>query len=578
MKFLKRIYKSANFWPLLIVIFFGLLAGRTLLAPGYFNMHDDLQMMRQLEMEKCFLDLQIPCRWIPDMGYGFGFPLFNFYPPLPYLFGMLFRIVGISFVLTVKLTFVFSFIASGVTMYFLAREFFGKRGGILAAIFYIWAPYHSVDVFVRGAMNEAWALIWFPAILYFSYKIISRPAKLNAKWGIVGLALSYFALFTSHNLMVLIFTPIFAIWCGIWLVRARNFSRIPQLLFSGILAFGLTAFFTIPVILESKFVQTNTLVAGYYEYNAHFASLSQLFFSRFWGYGPSVWLEEDRMPFQIGHLHWILALAVGLLIITKFFKDKKISNLLLASSFMLSVGWLSAFMAHSRSTPIWQLIPAFKFVQFPWRFLTLVILGFSFAIGALENFIPKKSKLGNILLVVLVGGVLFLNWDYFYPEYKRLGPITDKEKFSGAAWELQQTAGIYDYLPNTAKTAPKAPRQNLTEVLVGQARIGNEKEGTNWAKFEIDVTKDAQVRLGIFKFPGWKTFVDGKEVKNYVPESEEWGRMYIDIPTGKHFVDIKLHNTWPRTLGNIISLISWTGLFVFIITNRKIFIRLGKSS
>src|SRR5579864_6221873 len=121
MKFLKKLIKSSNFWPLVIVIAFGLLAGKGLFGPGYFNMHDDLQMMRQLEMEKCFMTLQIPCRWVPDMGYGFGFPLFNFYPPLPYLFGELVRVFGIQFVDTVKLTFIFAFIASGTSMYFLAN-------------------------------------------------------------------------------------------------------------------------------------------------------------------------------------------------------------------------------------------------------------------------------------------------------------------------------------------------------------------------------------------------------------------------------------------------------------------------
>jgi len=54
-----------------------------LLKPGYYNMHDDMQMMRQLEMEKCIKDGQIPCRWVPDLGYEYGYPLFNFYPPCP---------------------------------------------------------------------------------------------------------------------------------------------------------------------------------------------------------------------------------------------------------------------------------------------------------------------------------------------------------------------------------------------------------------------------------------------------------------------------------------------------------------
>ena len=162
-----------------VVLLIALLAGWWLLRPGYFNIHDDLQMMRQLAMEKCFADFQIPCRWTQYMGYGYGFPLFNFYPPLPYLVGEVFRLFQFSFVTTVKLTFLLSFLISGVTMYIFAREFFGRLGGLVSATFYIWAPYHSVDIYVRGAMNEAWSLVWLPLILWASYRLIksSMPAS-----------------------------------------------------------------------------------------------------------------------------------------------------------------------------------------------------------------------------------------------------------------------------------------------------------------------------------------------------------------------------------------------------------------
>ncbi|RLC31318.1 hypothetical protein DRH13_03210, partial [Candidatus Woesebacteria bacterium] len=202
MKYFRKLIKHPNFWPIVIVIFFAILAGRFLIfRSGYFIMHDDLQMMRQLEIEKCFLDGQIPCRWVPDMGYGFGFPLFNFYPPLPYLIGEVIRVLGASFVTTAKLTFSLSFVVSGIGMYLLAKEFFGRLGGTLSSIFYIWAPYHAVDVYVRGAMNEAWALAWFPFIFWTGYRLIKEKKK-QTKW-IIGLALAWFALLTSHNLMVL---------------------------------------------------------------------------------------------------------------------------------------------------------------------------------------------------------------------------------------------------------------------------------------------------------------------------------------------------------------------------------------
>lgn len=570
MRFLRKFKASPYFWPLVVVVFFGLFAGKGLVGSGYFNMHDDLQMMRQLQMEKCFLDLQIPCRWVPDMGYGFGFPLFNFYPPLPYLFGEVFRLIGIPFVDTAKLLFMVAFVASGVTMYFLAKEFFSKWGAILSAIFYVWAPYHAVDIYVRGAMNESWALIWFPLVLRISYRLIIEKGKL--KWWFAGLAVAWFGLFTSHNLMVLIFTPVFGVWCLLWLVRTKNWRRIQDLLLAGVWSFGLAAFFSIPVLLESKLVQTNNLVVGYYEYVAHFATMSQTLFSRFWGYGPSAWLENgDKMSFQIGHIHWILSLILLGVVAYRFWKNRKLDRSVAAVLFFLIIGWIALFMTHSRSTPIWQAIQPLKFVQFPWRFLTIGILGLSFVAGYLGEALKPNGWFRVIITSSAIISLVVINWNYFLPEHGRLGALTDQEKFSGAAWEMQQSAGIYDYLPSTAKMAPKDAQKYLAEVAGGEALISDSRQGTNWGTFGVSVPgKTAKIRIGIFKFPGWKTFVDGVEAENFIDKDEEWGRMYINVEHGDHKVEVRLYNTWPRTLGNVISLVSWLVLLGYFLWRKRL--------
>ncbi len=554
MKFLRRITSHPNFWPLVLVVFLGFLAGRVLLTSGYFNMHDDLQMMRQLEMEKCFKDFQIPCRWVPDMGYGYGFPLFNYYPPLPYLVGQVIRLTGVSFITTVKLTFFLSFLLSAVTMYILAREFWGRLGGVLSSVFYVWAPYHAVDVYVRGAMNEAWALVWFPLILWSAYKLISNKKQVTS-W-IVILALSWTALLLSHNIMVLIFTPVFAGWCLLWLWRKYAWSRIPQLMISGIWAAGLASFSSIPVLLEQKLVHVDTLTKGYYEYIAHFADINQLFFSRFWGYGPSVWGEGDGMSFQIGHIHWILALVIATLSAAVFLRKQKISpNLLLIISYLLVVGFAAAFMAHVRSTPIWLSLPFLSIVQFPWRFLTIVILSFSFVIGALAVLLNVRSRWTLVLVIILLVAVVLFNNDYFKPD--RMGPLSDEEKFSAAAWELQQTAGIYDYLPKTARIAPQGPRLTPVDVVEGEVAIDEAKEGTNWIRFKVRVDRgEGKVRINIFQFPNWRVFIDGEETE-ITGDNDELGRMHITIPEGEHEIYAKLYNTFPRTAGNLISLVSW---------------------
>jgi hypothetical protein len=42
----------------------------SLFRPGTFAMHDDMQALRVSEMVKCLKDFQIPCRWVPSMGYA----------------------------------------------------------------------------------------------------------------------------------------------------------------------------------------------------------------------------------------------------------------------------------------------------------------------------------------------------------------------------------------------------------------------------------------------------------------------------------------------------------------------------
>lgn len=566
MFFLNKLIKKDNFWPLFLLVLFVFMASRTLIfQSGYFNMHDDLQMMRQLEMEKCFLDGQIPCRWVPDMGYGYGFPLFNFYPPLPYLTGEIFRLFGFSFVTTVKLIFSLSFLISGITMFYLSKEFFGKWGGFISSVFYVWAPYHSVDIYVRGAMNEGWALAWFPLILLSGYKLITERKKPFGP--MIMLSLSWTALLLSHNLMVLIFTPVFFVWCLFFWIKQKKAKQILQFLISGVMALIFAAFFTLPAMLEQKLVHVDTLIKGYYEYIAHFASIKQLLVSRFWGYGPSVWGINDGMPYQLGYLHWVMSLLVVFFALLNIKKIKKVETFHYVIFFGAAVGWFAAFMAHQNSTFIWQKIAPMAFVQFPWRFLTLSIFGLSFAAGGIFTFLPKAFVKYYLVLTIVV--LLGLNWSYFLPQGGKMGALTDDQKFTGVAWDLQRTAGIFDYLPNTAQNNPKDPAGPLAQVVNGQAEVSGLLQGTNWAKFQIDAKSESLVKINIFMFPNWEAKVDGQLSEIFVPESEKYGTMYLKVSQGKHSVELFLKNTSIRTISNYISFIGWLILLPTAIAFRK---------
>jgi fluoride ion exporter CrcB/FEX len=506
------------------------------------------------------------------MGYGHGFPLYNYYPPMPYLIGEIFRLILLPFNDVVKLTFAFGIIASGFAMYLLSSEFFGKKGGILSAVFYVWAPYRAVDVYIRGAMNESWAWIWFPIILWGAYKLISGEKTMVKRYLLIT-SLSTTGLLLTHNLMVLIFAPVFAVWSIFWLLYSKNFiSGIKRLIFAGLIALGLSAFFTIPAVFEQKYVHIDTLTSDYFQYAGHFTTLNQLFISRFWGDGPSIFGPYDQLAFPIGQVHWATISVISIFLLLKFLKTKKIVKLDWIIIFGILIGTGAAFMSHERSGFIWAQIPTLKFVQFPWRFLTINVFGYSFAIGGLFYILDnvwgkKKQEIGIVLGFIATLTVIVLNWNYFIPVHS--GKITDEMKFSGEAWRIQQQAGIRDYLPKTAKDDPTEARKQLAEIVKGSGMVGGESYGTNWAKFEVTANEDSTIRINIFNYPIWKVYVNGTEKDIFIAEDEMWGRIYINVPTGKNVIYAKLNNTPLRTAANIISLVTWLGLIGVLIWRKK---------
>ena len=81
-----------------------------LLSPGFFPMHDDTQVARIFEMAKSLSDGMFPVRWVEDLGYGAGYPIFNFYSVLPYYAGGILTVLGISALESTKLVFIIALV------------------------------------------------------------------------------------------------------------------------------------------------------------------------------------------------------------------------------------------------------------------------------------------------------------------------------------------------------------------------------------------------------------------------------------------------------------------------------------
>ncbi len=119
-----------------------------LFSGGFFTVHDNTQAERVFQMSKSLSDGQFPVRWVDDLGYGYGYPIFNFYAPLPYYIGGFSNLILNDLLLSTKIVFMVGIVISFFSMYLLASTLTNKWGGIVAGIIYLYFPYHAANIYV----------------------------------------------------------------------------------------------------------------------------------------------------------------------------------------------------------------------------------------------------------------------------------------------------------------------------------------------------------------------------------------------------------------------------------------------
>jgi hypothetical protein len=552
---LKKLFQ--NNWPWILIIALSGFVVWPLFISGYFSHQDNLQVIRIFEMRKCFTDLQIPCRWVPDMGYGNGYPLFNFYAPLAYYLGGLASLI-LGYIGAAKLLFFLPLVFGALGMYLLAKELFGKVPGVTAAILYLFAPYRALDSYVRGAVGESFALAIVPFVFYFFLQLIR---KRNTKYFALT-TITTFLFFVSHNIMILIFTPLIIIWI-LFLLYKEKWNGLKISLLSLVLSFGLAAFFVLPAYFEKGLVQTEALTRAELNFRAQFVKISQLFIDRSWNYAGSQPQSTNTLSYQIGWpLWWLVAFSIAAVVINKKRKD------VLLFSMLLSVFAFAVFMTHNKSAPVWELIKILAFVQFPWRFLSIVIFSASLIGGYLVSLLKGKWLIG--ISTIIIGITVILNWQYFRPEhfyYK----LTDSQLLSGQSFIDQQAGALLDYLPKTAleprELAPANPF-----LVQGAGTIKDFANKSNRWEFSAEITKDASVVVPVFDFPNWTVLVGGKI---YIHSHNNiLGRIEINLPKGSYHVTGEFRNTPIRTFANTVSAASLLGFIILLIygKNRKVHI------
>lgn len=507
------------------------LAVLPLFRPGLFPTLDNISVVRIEEMAKELKSGQFPVRHVTDLGRHRGYMLFNFYAPLPFYFGTFLHLIGINLVGALKRTFLVAFILGMISMFLLAKKFFGRLGGMVAAIFFIFSPYLGFDVYTRGGLGEVWALALLP-LIFWSFLMLASEKKF------VYFFLSTFslcALLLSHNLAAYITIP-FLVAYLILLSHQYEEGKIIGRAF--VLSFGLASFFLIPLLVEKSLIWVGYTSQNIIEYKRHFLSLDTFFI-----------LSLQQMKFNC------LYTIVPLLVVSLFFvKRKKKGFLEKIVIFAFSSFLVSAFMTLSFSAPIWNLFaPLLSILQFPWRFLVISTFFSSFLAGAIVQFFPENFWRFPLVAALLLLPIVINLPTNFRPKTYEFVDKYRPEDPCGTSWG-------YEYFPIWIKACLKKDPDLPIEVVSGKAKLNKVEIKPRFYQAQVEGEK-SRVRLNEYYYPGWTLFVDDKKVA--IDYNNWYGLIEFSVPAGKHMIKTQFLDTPIRKISNLISLGSLPLLVIF---------------
>ena len=528
-----------------------------LLRPGWFESHEGLSYpIRLVEVARCWQDGLWSARWFPDLNEGMGYPFLSFYAPLIFWIAGAMHAAGLDVALALKLTAALGVLLAAFGMERLVREGTATRyASIAAAALYMYAPYFVRDIYIRGDLAESFAMGLLPWSLWGVLRLRRTARGRDVAFAAFAGALPILA----HNILGLFNGFLMALAGAITIATSLLRPRMHTMravLATGIGTLALSAFFWAPALLEKKFVQIEVMTTGHFDVTRHFVRLDQLL-------GRGEFPAEGQglpMSFELGWvgLACVLIAAAFARSLWRFHRPLFVLGVLL-----FTVGTARSMRI---SAPVYETFELLRYVQFPWRFLSVAALGIAI-LGGL-GFDRLLAHAGSRIEAVVAMALSFAAILFVLP---LLGP---KSNFALPAWALdpteyqasRETTTKGEYLPIWA-LEPEAPKGFQGGVRIeGSGRIHSAQRKAGRIEATLELEAPATVVFQDLFFPGWKGRSNGTDVA--LTPKERTGRISAHLPAGRHEVEVRLHQTPVRRLSSLISAATAIALLAFAVPRR----------
>ena len=537
--------RSVNLFFLLILV--SLLPIISIFRQGTYESGDfNIHIYRAIAFYDSLSEGNLMPSWAGSLNAGYGYPLFIFNYSLPYYLISLFHFLGFTFIASMKLFLSLTSIVSGIFMYLFCKDLFkNKLAAFTSSIFYIFAPYHLIDLHFKVVIGELLSFTLAPLVFFFLNKLYDKKSVLL----LLTTGIFFGALIMSHVVIGLFFGLLILIYI---LLRAIKDKKTSSLLFI-LCIFPIAGIISIYTWLTPFFLSIYTFIQLLGLPNVHFPTIIELAYSP-WKMGLLFQGPKGEISNLIGYTQ-ILVLLLALASVLA----KKVSKFI---SFGLKFWIMSCFIIIFLITPysklIWEVIP---FIKATGSHRLLLLLAFSISVlaGYLSIFFKNRKILVYLLIVLTIGSTI-LNWG----QRRVIPQINDSVLMKNIGKStIEGEAHFYansKWVDIKNPWFSKLPKSHL-EIISGTGEIREISRISTNHKYLINAKTSLKIQENTLYFPGWKGFVNGKEV---LLSPSNKGIIQASIPKGYSKFEIAYQDILIYKLLKTISVLSIIGSFIFI--------------
>lgn len=507
-----------------------LIAGAPLLAGRELRGHDSAAYLIYAQQVAANVreGIVLPA-WASDLNGGFGGPGLVFYPPLVNALHALLPLAGLPLGPGIGFMALAAALLSGLAAWGGLRSSGLGGGALWGAAFYVAAPYRLVDLFERTALAEHWGFVFPPLLLW-----IGSTPRLTPRRRVALGALAV-ALLALTNLPLLALFGL-AVGFAVLLLPSTRQAAGP-LAIAAPLGMAMAAFSIGPQALASDWLRVEIWFsetgAGAFR-----ASTNTLFSSRAMDAAFNRRVSTAMVAtLLLGLAAMAVAPAEG-----RRRRETRVWLALLAAAFVAALGPFG---------PVWDALPVFSRLQFPWRTAAPLTL----AAAALISLLPARRAAAlaaaGILLALPYAGTGSVR-----PPARRPLPAAAAgllfpdpravQEADGAdgSW-VQRGMWDYWYVPRTAPTAFFAemtgtPAPQLGPFRSRPATLSSAPEAPvdvlRWGRLDKEVSLSApaggDLVWHVLAFPGMSVALDGRPAPLLLHTATGLAAMHV--PAGRH--------------------------------------------